>query len=58
MLGCSIEEILCNVNDTGIWMVRFAHKPIHDGFYYLTSNHVVKDEQMTDILIGHQFLIV
>ena len=33
MLGCSIEEILRDVNHTGISMVRFARKPIHDGFY-------------------------
>jgi hypothetical protein len=36
MLGCSIEEILRDVNDTGISMVHFARKPIHNGFYGLT----------------------
>jgi hypothetical protein len=44
MLSCSIEEILGNVNDTGILMVRLARKPIHDGDYSLTAHHVVKDE--------------
>jgi hypothetical protein len=53
MLGCSIEEILCDVNDTGILMVCFARKPIHDGFYGFTIHHVVKDEQMTGTQIGH-----
>ena len=43
MLGCSIEEILRDVNDTGISMVRFARKPIHDRLYGFTSHHVVKD---------------
>jgi hypothetical protein len=36
MLGCSIEEILRDVNDTGVSMVRFARKSIHDGFYGFT----------------------
>jgi hypothetical protein len=58
MLGCSIEEILRDVNDTDISMVRFSCKPIHDGFYGLTSHHVIKDEQLTGTQIGHQFLIV
>jgi hypothetical protein len=67
MLGCSIKEILRDViilqnsevnNDTGISMVHFALKPIHDGFYGLNSHHVIKDEQMTGAQIGHQFLVV
>jgi hypothetical protein len=36
MLGCSIKEILRDVNDTSVSMVRFARKPIHDGFYGFT----------------------
>jgi hypothetical protein len=44
MLDCSIEEILRDVNDTGIAMVSFARKPIHNRFYGFTSYHVVKDE--------------
>jgi hypothetical protein len=36
MLCCSIEDILRDVNYTGILMVRFARKPIHGGFYGLT----------------------
>jgi hypothetical protein len=53
MLGCSIEEILRDVNDTCVSMVRFARKPIHDGFYGLTTHHVVKNEQMRGTQIGH-----
>jgi hypothetical protein len=41
--GCSIEDILHDVNDTGISMVRFARKPIHDEFYGFTSHHIDKD---------------
>jgi hypothetical protein len=44
MLGCSIEEILRDVNDTGISMVRFARKPIHNGLYGFTPHQVVKNE--------------
>jgi hypothetical protein len=58
MLGCSIKEILCDVNDTCVLMVRFARKPIHDGFYGFTTHHVVKNEQMTGTQISHLFLIV
>jgi hypothetical protein len=53
MLGCSIEDILSDINDTGISMVRFARKPIHDGLYGLTPHHVDKDEQMPGIQISH-----
>jgi hypothetical protein len=53
MLGCSIEEILRDLNDTGVSMVRFARKPIHDGFYGFTANHIVKDEQMRGTQIVH-----
>jgi hypothetical protein len=53
MLGCSIEEILRDVNDTGISMVRFARKPIQDGFYGFTTHHVVKNEQMRGTQISH-----
>ena len=36
MLSCSIEEILRDVNHTGVSMVRFARTPIHNGFYGFT----------------------
>jgi hypothetical protein len=48
MLDCSIEEILGDVNDTGISMVRFAF-----GFYGFTAHHVVKNEQMRGTQISH-----
>jgi hypothetical protein len=57
MLGCSIEDILCDINDTGISMVRFARKPIHDGLYGLTPHHFVKDEQMPGIQIRNYFFL-
>ena len=44
MLGCSIEEILRDVNRTGVSMVRFARKSIHDRFYGFTPHHIVKNE--------------
>jgi hypothetical protein len=53
MLGCSIEKILRDVNYTCVSMVRFARKPIHDGFYGFTSHHNVKDKQMAGTQIGH-----
>jgi hypothetical protein len=44
MLGCWIEVILLDVNDTGVSIVCIARKPIHDGFYGFTTHHVVKNE--------------
>jgi hypothetical protein len=52
-LGCSIEKILCDVNETGISMVRFVRKPIYDGFYGFTAHHVVKKEKIRGTQIGH-----
>ena len=53
MLGCSIEEILRDVYHTGISMVRFARKPIHNRFYGFTPHHVVKNEKMRGTQISH-----
>jgi hypothetical protein len=58
MLCHSIEEILRDVDDSGISVMRFVRKPVHGRLYCVTLHHVVKDEQMTGTQIGHKFLVL